>query len=284
MPVQTIGMPKPVRQPSNQHPADRANQLPSWITQDPHYAKLSHAERHGIQVIADRCRRMPDGNLEGCLGGRDLERAMGVSRSTKIRYLAKFRKHGWVVELARGITLNRTNYASVYGIPARRATPCQADTGGGVNVRRAPHSETRIGFTQSAHSSKTQHPTQAVGVGVSRDKPRVGHWPNITEHDLRAPDRLLDLHAWYAERGFITQGEYGQRLFFEAAENALTHSTKNKVGMFVRRIRDWQQQELFPISNKVADRAQERLKQALGHATGPRERADDWREEVYRAG
>ena len=213
---------------------------------------------------------MPEGSLEGCWGGRALEAAMGVSRRTKIRHVAKFKKHGWVIELARGITLNRRSYASLYGIPARRKTPCQVGTTGtSVKVARARQDGTRIGITQSENLSITQHRIQVPtpsGVGVASNR-RVGRWPLITEAMLRDDQELLNLHRWYATRQYVPDGEQGMQIIFEAAENALANATSNPPGMFVRRIRDCKQHELFPVAEEVCDRANQRLKQARGHSS-----------------
>ena len=56
-------------------------------------------------------------------------------------------------------------------------------------------------------------------------------------------------------------------IIFEAAENALANGKRNQPGMFVRRIRDWKQQQLFPIDKDTCDRAHRRLKDVRGHSS-----------------
>ena len=91
----------------------------------------------------------------------------------------------------------------------------------------------------------------------------MARWPKITKANLRSNVAMREVCTWYAQRGIVPHGEYGLRIVLEAAENAIANGTKNQPGMFVRRVRDWRQQELFPMTNGVCDRAQRRMKYIL---------------------
>lgn len=111
--------------------------------------------------------------------------------------------------------------------------------------------------------------------GIEEQKQRSG-WPWVSVADLHDDEAMLILCEWYAAHGLLPGGERGQQIVFETAENAISAATSNPPGLFVRRLRDWKRQSLYPIAEGVCDRARLRLKRALGWIGPRREREDEW--------
>lgn len=119
--------------------------------------------------------------------------------------------------------------------------------------------------------------TSAVGsniIGFSSEKRVVGFWPIITKANLCDNAALLQLHVWYALHGMVPDSESGQHIVFEAAQHALEKGKRNKPGLFVHRLRNWNTGALHPIGERIRDRAHARWKQAVGYDSDGGERSE----------
>ena len=95
------------------------NQLPTSILEADSYRALRAGERRTLQGIANGADRTPAGHLVGCRGGPGLLKAIGCSRRTFWKHLARLERLGFVVTLTRGG--NRPGHlpeSNTYGIPA----------------------------------------------------------------------------------------------------------------------------------------------------------------------
>ncbi len=96
--------------------------LPAWIYDSAEYAGFNAGQILFLHLIAGKCdQTLADQSTRGCRVGGRLIQTSGINRASAFRYLALYRKLGFVVKVGQGggKTEGGSGLANEYGVPAK---------------------------------------------------------------------------------------------------------------------------------------------------------------------
>ena len=166
----------------------------------------------------------------------------------------------WATCSSLSLKLPGDGLANCYAIPGDRRAPVPAVGPKFTQIHTTARPEFRRLGAQNLGATIHGYPPGLIPKGTDgfSRKSRAG---KIGVAQLRDDAALFDLHAQYVARGLIDDSEPGEQYVFEAAENALRFG-RTPGALFYKRITDYRQAKLFPVTHEIEGAALKRWNQA----------------------